>query len=217
MMQSGHLREDEFVSSAVEVSHHVDLTEVDHAFLTQSATSVLTYWFVDCIYYGQTPGYVFNFNYTEPGKTQHVEALVIASFEPPTTTTSTSTTTSTTPTPPTTSPNTTTVTTPSTKVTTTIFPTTSAAATSIATTTPSKNITYEINSNEINSVMQMFPVQDTHVMPVVAPAAVNKSNGTVVNNTIFVPYVCLNSSIVLPDPNKTYGYFHRRVTVKGRY
>jgi hypothetical protein len=29
--------------------------------------------------------------------------------------------------------------------------------------------------------------------------------------------VCLNSSIVLPDPNKTYGYFHRRVTVKGKY
>ena len=63
----------------------------------------------------------------------------------------------------------------------------------------------------------MFPVPDTHVMPVVAPAAVNKSNGTVVNNTVFVPYVCLNSSIVLPDPNKTYGYFHRRVTVKGKY
>ena len=219
-MQSGHLREDEFVSSAVEVSHHVDLTEVDRAFLTQSATSVLTYWFVDCIYYGQTPGYIFNFNYTQPGKTHQVEALVIASFEPPTTTTSTSTTTSTTPTPPTASPSTTTVTTPSTTATTTIFPTTSAAAaatTTIATTTPSKNITNEINSNEISSVMQMFPVQDTHVMPVVAPAAVNKSNGTLVNNTVFVPYVCLNSSIVLPDPNKTYGYFHRRVTVKGKY
>jgi hypothetical protein len=216
-MQSGHLREDEFVSSAVEVSHHVDLTEVDHAFLTQSATSVLTYWFVDCIYYGQTPEYIFNFNYTHPGKTHHVEALVIASFEPPTTTTSTSTTTSTTPTPPTASPNTTAVTTPSTKATTTIFPTTSTAATTLATTTSSKNITYEIHSNEIGSATQMFPVQDTNVMPVVAAAAVNKSNGTVLNNTVFVPYVCLNSSIVLPDPNKTYGYFHRRVTVKGKY
>jgi len=54
-------------------------------------------------------------------------------------------------------------------------------------------------------------------MPVVASPAVNTSNGTVVNNTVFVPYVCLNSSIVLPDPNKTYGYFHRRVTVKGKY
>jgi len=63
--------------------------------------------------------------------------------------------------------------------------------------------------------MQMFPVQDTHTVPVVASAAAaNTSNGTVVNNTVFVPYVCLNSSIVLPDPNKTYGYFHRRVTVK---
>lgn len=216
VVQSGHLREDEFVSNTVEVSHHVDLTEVDRAFLTQSATSILTYWFVDCIYYGQTPGYIFNFNYTQPGKTHHVEALVIASFEPPTTTTSTSTTTSTTPTPPTAS-NTTTVTTPSTKATTTVFSTTSAAATTTATTTPSKNITYEINSNEISSVMQMFPVQDTHVLQIMAPAAFNKSSGTVVNNTVFVPYVCLNSSIVLPDPNKTYGYFHRRVTVKGKY
>ena len=214
-MQSSHLREDEFVSSTVEVSHRVDLTDADHAFLTQHATRVLTYWFVDCIYYGQTPGYIFNFSYTQPGKTHHVEALVIASFEPPTTTTSTSTT-STTPTPSAASPNTTAVTTPSTKTTTSIFPTTSTAATTIATTTPSKNITYEINSNEISSVMQMFPVQNTHVMPVVAPA-VNKSDGTVVNNTVFVPYVCLNSSIVPPDPNKTYGYFHRRVTVKGKY
>jgi hypothetical protein len=214
-MQSGHLREDEFVSSTVEVSHLVDLTEMDRAFLTQSATSVLTYWFVDCIFYGQTPGYIFNFNYTQPGKTHHVEALVIASFEPPTTTTSTSTT-STTPTPPTAYPNTTVVTSPSTKATTTDFSTTSTAATTIATTTPSKNITYEINSNEVSSVMQMFPVQDTNVTPVVAPA-VNKSNGTVLNNTVFVPYVCLNSSIVLPDPNKTYGYFHRRVSVKGKY
>lgn len=212
--QSGHLREDEFVSSTVEVSHHVNLAEMDHAFLTQSATSVLTYWFVDCIYYGQTPGYVFNFNYTQPGKTHHVEALVVASFEPPITTTSTSTTTSTTPTPPTVSPYTTTAsTTPSTKATTTIFPTTSAATSTLATTTPSKNISYEINSNEISNVMQMFPVQNTSVMPVVAPA-VNKANGTLVNNTLFVPYVCLNSSFVLPDPNKTYGYFHRRVTVK---
>ncbi|GFG31677.1 hypothetical protein Cfor_04834 [Coptotermes formosanus] len=211
--QSGHLREDEFVSSTAEVSHHVDLADMDLAFLAQDATSVLTYWFVDCIYYGQTPGYAFNFNYTQPRKTHDVEALVVASFEPPVTTTSTSTTTSTTPTPPTVSPNSTAATAPSTKATTTIFPTTSTATSSIATTTPFKNIAYEINSNEINSVMQMFPVQNTSVMPVVAPA-VNKSNGTLVNNTLFVPYVCLNSSIVPPDPNKTYGYFHRRITVK---
>jgi hypothetical protein len=64
--------------------------------------------------------------------------------------------------------------------------------------------------------MQMFPVQNTSDTPAVA-LAVNRSNGTMANSTLFVPYVCLNSSIVLPDPNKTYGYFHRRVAVKGKF
>jgi hypothetical protein len=64
--------------------------------------------------------------------------------------------------------------------------------------------------------MQMFPVQNTSVMPVVAPA-VNMPNVTLANNTFLVPYVCLNSSIVLPDPNKTYGYFHRRLIVRGKW
>lgn len=215
LIQSHHLRETEYVSSGEQVSHRVDLTEADGAFLKHSATSILTYWFVDCIYYGQTPGYIFNFNYTQPGKIHHVEALVIASYEPPiTTTTPTTTTTSTTTTAPI-SPNTTAVTTPSTKTTTTAFPTTTTASSTITTAAPRKNNTFEINSNEISSAMQMFPVQNSSVMPVPAPA-VNMSNETLANDTFFVPYVCLNSSIVPPDPNKTYGYFHRRLAVKGK-
>jgi hypothetical protein len=64
--------------------------------------------------------------------------------------------------------------------------------------------------------MQMFPVQNSSVMPVPAPA-VNMPNETLANDTVFVPYVCLNSSIVPPDPNKTYGYFHRRLAVRGKW
>ncbi|PNF42397.1 hypothetical protein B7P43_G02554 [Cryptotermes secundus] len=211
LIQSQHLRETEYVSSGEEVSHRVDLTEADGAFLKHSATSILTYWFVDCIYYGQTPGYVFNFNYTQPGKMHHVEALVVASYEPPiTTTTPTTTTTSTTTTP--ISPNTTAVP-PSMKTTTTVFPTTRTASSTVTTAAPGKNNTFEINSNEISSAMHMFPVQNSSVMPVPAPA-VNQPNRTLANYTFFVPYVCLNSSIVPPDPNKTYGYFHRRLVVK---
>lgn len=214
LIQSRHLRETEYVSSGEEVSHRVDLTEADGAFLKYSATRILTYWFVDCIYYGQTPGYVFNFNYTQPGKIHHVEALVVASYEPPITTTTPTTTTSTTTTPPI-SPNTTAVP-PSMKTTTTAFPTTRTASSTVTTAAPGKNNTFEINSNEISSAMQMFPVQNSSVMPVPAPA-VNLPNRTLANYTFFVPYVCLNSSIVPPDPNKTYGYFHRRLVVKGKW
>lgn len=213
LLQSGHLRETGLVSSKEQVTHRVDLTEADSAFLTQSATSILTYWFVDCTFYGQTPGYEFNFSYTQPGKIHNVEALIIASYEPPSTTT---TTTSTTPTPPTVSPNTTSATTPSTKTTITVIPTSSTVlpSTSAATTTSTvapKNISFQINSNEINA-MHISHVQN---MPLILPA-VNTHNETLKNNTVFVPYVCLNSSIIPPDPNKTYGYFHRRLVVRGK-
>lgn len=217
LIQSHHLRETEYVSSTEQVSHRVDLTEADGAFLKHTATSVLTYWFVDCIYYGQTPGYVFNFNYTQPGKIHHVEALVIASYEPTTTTTTpTTTTTNPTHTPPISPATTTTAVTPSTKTTTTALPTTTTASSTVTAAVPRKNNTHEINSNEISSAMQMFPVQNSSVMPVPAPA-VNMPNETLANDTVFVPYVCLNSSIVPPDPNKTYGYFHRRLAVRGKW
>jgi hypothetical protein len=58
--------------------------------------------------------------------------------------------------------------------------------------------------------MHISPVQNASVVPV------NMHNEMPTNNTAFFPYVCLNSSIVPPDPNKTYGYFHRQLVVRGK-
>ncbi|XP_069695665.1 uncharacterized protein [Periplaneta americana] len=217
LTQSGRVRENEFVSSKAQVTHRVDLIGPDFDFLTQKATSILTYWFVDCVYYGVSPGYVFNFNYTQPGKMHIVEALLVASFEPPTTTTTstttstTTTTTTTTPTPPTTvAPNATTGTTSKTTTTTTTTSTTTSAPT---TTAAPKNMSFQINSNEISDAMRMFPVQNSTIIPTLA-SALNMSNVTLNNSTFFMPYICLNSSTIPADPNKTYGYFHRKLVVK---
>ncbi|KAJ4446185.1 hypothetical protein ANN_12878, partial [Periplaneta americana] len=218
LTQSGRVRENEFVSSKAQVTHRVDLIGPDFDFLTQKATSILTYWFVDCVYYGVSPGYVFNFNYTQPGKIHIVEALLVASFEPPTTTTTstttsttTTTTTTTTPIPPTTvAPNATTGTTSKTTTTTTTTSTTTSAPT---TTAAPKNMSFQINSNEISDAMRMFPVQNSTIIPTLA-SALNMSNVTLNNSTFFMPYICLNSSTIPADPNKTYGYFHRKLVVK---
>uniref|UniRef100_A0A1B6KZQ6 PKD domain-containing protein n=1 Tax=Graphocephala atropunctata TaxID=36148 RepID=A0A1B6KZQ6_9HEMI len=174
--------EDSYVSSASEVTHQVSFTKPDQQFLDKNATSIQTFWFVDCIYYGATSDLSFRFNYSGASdKTRSVEALVVASFDPlpPPTTTPAPTTTSTTTTvapPITVSPPTT---------------TTVATTTAVATTTtvaPSNNITALVQPN-----LKM---------------------GTNISEIPTLPYVCLNTSIVPPDPKKTYGYFSTKVDVK---
>ncbi|KAK7792097.1 hypothetical protein R5R35_010397 [Gryllus longicercus] len=93
-----------FVSNASPVKHNIMLSEPDRNFIANNATSVLTFWFVDCVYYGYSTDFSFVFNYTEE-KTYTVETLVVASFDDPppvstTTTTSTFTTSSSTTTTP---------------------------------------------------------------------------------------------------------------------
>uniref|UniRef100_A0A1B6FUN1 PKD domain-containing protein n=1 Tax=Cuerna arida TaxID=1464854 RepID=A0A1B6FUN1_9HEMI len=167
------------VSSAAEVTHWISFTGPDQEFLTKHATSIQTFWFVDCIYYGATSDLSFRYNYSDAAdKTRSIEALVVASFDPipPPTTTPAPTTTSTTTTlaPPTTAN-------PQTTTTTKMMTTTIVA-------TPSNNIT-----------------------AVVQP---NLKMGTNVSEIPILPYVCLNTSIVPPDPKKTYGYFSSKVNVK---
>lgn len=176
----------EYVSTASAVTHSIQLKGPDQTYLRKYATSVVAYWFVDCIYFGATSDLTFQFNYTNAANLDmQVEALVIASYEKPPPPTTIAPPTTTTPLPPSTtvSPNSTTLQTTTTTVSTT---------TTIATTTvkPSNNITNLVQPNlKLGSNVSEIPI---------------------------LPFVCLNTSIVPPDPKKTYGYFAQKIKVKGK-
>uniref|UniRef100_A0A0C9QXJ7 TMEM130 protein n=1 Tax=Fopius arisanus TaxID=64838 RepID=A0A0C9QXJ7_9HYME len=162
--QSNHTLTDSYVSSAAESKIKIDMRKNDEDYIIKNATSISTYWFVDCKYYGQTNNFTFGFNFTRPDETKSIEALVIASHEPPTTVPPT--TTSTTPIPP----------------------------SNITTAKPTTTTTSKPTST-------------------LKPSWQNYSSIDLGKN-ISLPYVCFNSSSVLADPKKTYGYFHRDIYVR---
>ncbi|EGI68417.1 hypothetical protein G5I_02930, partial [Acromyrmex echinatior] len=87
MKQANKTIAGEYISSTNETKLMIDLRKGDYDFIMQKATTILTYWFIDCKYYGQTNDFAFVYNFTSPGITYEVGALVIASYDPPTTTT----------------------------------------------------------------------------------------------------------------------------------
>lgn len=184
IVQSNKTVEDIYVSSGSEARVKIDVRKGDLEFIKKKATSISTFWFVDCKYFGQTDDFNFKTNFTKVNATYNIEALIVASFEPPTTTTPIPTTTTTVPT-----PSNTTVpsnsTTPSSNLTTT----TQRPTTTIITT---KATTISVNTSTIAPNATLHPFAN-----------------------ISFPFVCLNSSIIPPDPEKTYGYFNKEVTVKG--
>ncbi|XP_026276701.1 uncharacterized protein LOC113205333 isoform X2 [Frankliniella occidentalis] len=185
-----HSQKSNFISNATEVEHKIVLSEADDNLL-KNATEVMAFWFVDCTFYGVSEDLTFNYTYGTVGYNHNVEALVVVSFDPiiPTTTPAPTTTTSTT----TTTTTTTTVAppTPSTQPT-----STSPATTSSTTTTLKPNVSgILLKSNQSALTMQQRKILQNFY-------------------DLNAPYKCLNSSIIPPDGNKTYGYFHRRMNVK---
>ncbi|XP_015113528.1 uncharacterized protein LOC107038779 isoform X2 [Diachasma alloeum] len=164
--QSNHTLESSYISSAVESEIKIDLREGDANYIIKNATEISTFWFVDCQYYGQTNDFTFRYNFTHPDETKSIEALVVASHEPPTTTTVAPTTTSTTP----------------------------APATNVTTTKPATTTT---------------STPKTTLQP-----SVQNNSSTDMGKNMSLPYVCVNTSVVPPDPKKTYGYFHKDVYVR---
>jgi len=167
----------DYVSSAAEVSHLVYFSGPDQAFV-KNATSVITYWFVDCIYYGATPDQTFKFNYTNFNYKQvEVEALVVVSFDEPV------------------PPNTTVAPPTTTSVTPTVLP------------IPASNTTAKpmLHTNITTTE------RPTNATALVDPNLKLGTNATMIP---ILPYVCVNTSIIPPDPKKTYGYFSRTVDVK---
>lgn len=92
-IQNNKTSENSLVSSTAPVLHYVKLKDTDLAYLTAEATEVVTYWFVDCIYYGPGNNFSLTTNYTDPDTQHQVQALVIAGYEPITTTAPSTTTT----------------------------------------------------------------------------------------------------------------------------
>lgn len=194
-----------YVASGADTRMTIDLRKGDDFYVKKNSSEVSTYWFVDCKYYGMTQDFSFNYKFAKPDTSHTVEALVIASHEPPTTTT---------PDPPTTTPAPITTTTHSPNVTAAnstgpiaipllgsspapdAITSTISPSTTTTTTVDPKNLTAIDNRN----ATAIKPINDT------AP---------ILGNVSF-PFVCLNSSVIPPDPKKTYGYFHREVNVRGR-
>ncbi|XP_063920014.1 uncharacterized protein LOC135135010 isoform X2 [Zophobas morio] len=178
LIQKNQTRNSVYVSNADTVIHNVSLKPTDADFIKRAPT-VLTYWFVDCTYYGFRRDFIFPFNYTQAEQEHFVEALVVADFTPlppPTTTTPSTTTSTTTTTKPTTTSKTTT-----TSTTTTPKPTTTKSSTVAPTTTPPVNKT--VGKRDVKQQTGIFP------------------------------FVC-NSTQVVTDPRKTYGYFAKKIKVK---
>ncbi|XP_043479372.1 uncharacterized protein LOC122509402 isoform X2 [Leptopilina heterotoma] len=182
IVQSNKTTEGIYVSSEAEANVKIDIRDGDLEFLKKKATSISTFWFVDCKYFGQTVDFSFKTNFTKVNTTHNIEALIVASFEPPTTPA------------PITTTSTTTVPTPS-------------------------NTTVPSNSTKpISDLTTPKPVTTTTMM---TTTTISPNTSTIAPNAtqyqfanISFPFVCLNSSIIPPDPKKTYGYFNKEITVK---
>ncbi|XP_029170282.1 uncharacterized protein LOC114939972 isoform X2 [Nylanderia fulva] len=176
----------DYISSVNETNLTIDIRKGDYDFIMQKATAISTYWFIDCKYYGHTDNFAFTYNFTSPGMTHEIGALVIASYDPPTTTTILPSTTTTAPINVTTvSPNATTANPNGTRIT---DVTTIMLSTTVASVDPS-----------------IKPV--TTASPITTISTIDAAN-------MSLPYICSNTSLIPPDPNKTYGYFYRKIHVR---
>lgn len=173
----------EYISSTNETKLMIDMRKGDYDFITQKATAISTYWFVDCKYYGQTNDFAFVYNFTSPGVTHDIGALVIASYDPQTTATM-------------------------------LPPTTTAASVNVTTVVSSATMA---NSNVTRVTIVTLPVIVTSAKPSIKPTttALPIDTSMIDAANISLPYICSNTSLIPPDPNKTYGYFYKKVHVRG--
>ncbi|XP_044598562.1 uncharacterized protein LOC123274867 [Cotesia glomerata] len=182
--QPNNTATNEYISSASEAEILIKLRKGDTDYIEANATAITTYWFVDCKYYGQTNDLSFRFNFTKPETEASLEALVVASYDPPTT----------------------------------VAPTTSTTTTTTTTTTsaPPSNGTIPSNSTTTTTTTTTpKSIVTTTLKPTVTTPSTNSStNATIGFKNISLPYVCVNTSLVPPDPKKTYGYFQRQIKVR---
>ncbi|XP_070160443.1 uncharacterized protein [Polyergus mexicanus] len=171
----------DYISSLNETKIMIDIHKGDYDFIKQNATMISTYWFIDCQYYGQTNDFAFAFNFTNPGMTHEIGALVIVSYNPPTTTT--------------------------------VLPPTTAS-TNVTTVLP--NTTANPNGTHFTVVTTtMLPTNVASANSTMSPMVISPITiSTIDTVNISWPSICSNTSLIPPDPNKTYGYFHKKIYVR---
>ncbi|CAK9814189.1 hypothetical protein ANTPLA_LOCUS8104 [Anthophora plagiata] len=184
--QSNKTLMDTYVSSTSEANVTINIRKGDMDYLRKT-TTVSIYWFIDCKYFGQTNDLNFLYNFTNPDTSHVLEALVVASYDSPETTVLPETTTS---------------------LITTIIPSkTTVSNITILNTTAEEMVTSSIPNNSII----IKPTVASMVTPIPSNDVMNTSISSV---NISLPYICFNSSIIPPDPNKTYGYFTKKIDVR---
>ncbi|XP_032669375.1 uncharacterized protein LOC116843236 isoform X2 [Odontomachus brunneus] len=175
----------EYVSSVNETKLMIDMRKGDYDFIMKKATSISTYWFIDCKYYGLTNDFTFAYNFTKPDTVHEIGALTVVSYIPPTTTTI--------------SPPTTTTTAVPVNVT-TIAPNTT-------TTNPNRTVvTVTTTASPTVTTVKSTTAKSTTASPTNA-SAIDAAN-------MSLPYICSNMSLIPPDPNNTYGFFQKKINVR---
>lgn len=97
--QSNKTVSSKYVSSAEVAKLSVDMREGDFDYINKTATSITTFWYIDCKPVNNSNSFKLNYNFTKPVTFHTIEALVVASYDPPVTTTVAPTTTTTLPVP----------------------------------------------------------------------------------------------------------------------
>lgn len=191
MVQANKTINGDHIPNVNETKMMINIREGDYDYIMKNATAISIYWFIDCKYYGQTNDLVFAYNFTSPDEMHEIGALVIASYNPPITTTVS---------PPTT---------------TTMSPANVTTAASITTTTNSNetHVTTPNRTNTITTTLSTASSTITSAKPSLDFTTAAPSNASMDPVNIFLSSSCSNTSFV-PDSNKTYGYFYRKIYVR---
>lgn len=81
LSQNGTARDTDYVSSQQPVNHTIALKAADSKLIAKSAYQRV-YWFIDCVYVGQTDNLTFTNLYNKERAKYEIEALLVLSYEP---------------------------------------------------------------------------------------------------------------------------------------
>lgn len=181
-----------YVSSTLETLFKVELNVADLNYLNKNANSTTIYWFVDCVYQGNTTNYTFSSNFTQSDTEHEVLGIIVANIGPRPH-----------PTPPATTtvdPNNTTT---STTIAPTVVPVTTTAYASTLGTTPAMSV--DVNSTTTTSRALKTDVNSLYRI----------INSTYTTDCQEKKNIDLLLSAVTLESKQKYGYFSRSVLVKG--
>lgn len=198
----------QYVSTLSIANQEISISDANLEYINETATSVNTYWFVDCELYAVTQNYSLDMNYSVANKELALDAVTIISYEAITT-----------PAPPTTTSTTTTTVKP--PVTTTSTPKTTTPTIKASTTSDNISVVKSISKRDAPALN--VPVNSTTaVLKKNATIALDKGIYSIVNKTQRgsipidkdFPFICGTKTFVGLEKNESYGYYSRRIITK---